>query len=39
VQIQGFRVGEDDEGREILSPGLEAGLKIGDTIIQAREVL
>ena len=34
VAIQGFRVGEDDNGREVQSPGLLAGLKVGDTIIK-----
>eukprot|EP00750_Incisomonas_marina_P021440 INCI4403.1.p1 GENE.INCI4403.1~~INCI4403.1.p1 ORF type:complete len:1790 (-),score=258.98 INCI4403.1:108-5477(-) len=33
VEVSGFRTGEDDDGIEVMSPGLAAGLKAGDRII------
>ena len=34
VEVSGFRTGEDDDGIEVMSPGLAAGLKPGDRILQ-----
>jgi hypothetical protein len=34
VEVSGFRTGEDDDGIEVMSPGLAAGLKVGDRVLQ-----
>jgi hypothetical protein len=38
VVVQGFRVGEDDDGNPVRSPGLVAGLKIGDVIVMVDHI-
>ena len=34
VEVSGFRHGEDDDGNDVISPGLAGGLKIGDRVIR-----